>query len=380
MSGGPTAADIHAWAGEIDAVGTRIGRFFARPETRLRAAAYVRGLLADVDRKNGWQLAESLGDATPDGVQYLLARADWSADAVRNDLIGYAHGHLADPGGVLVVDETGFVKKGARSVGVKRQYTGTAGRVENAQVGVFLAFASRHGQALMDRALYLPEEWATDAERRTLAGVPCDVTFATKPALAEQMVRRARRLGVRAAWVTGDTVYGQDGKFRRFLESVGQPYVLAVPCDTRAGTGAKAARVDALADGLGAGEWHRASAGDGSKGPRWYDWAVRAVGEGGEGGKRTWVLIRRHRDRPGERAYYWCWGPAETSWRELVRAAGRRWAVEECFERAKGECGLDEYEVRRWDGWHRHVTLSLFALAVLSVVRIRASRAKGGRS
>jgi SRSO17 transposase len=379
MSGRPTATAVQDWATELDAVGERLGPHFSRAEPRRRVVEYLRGLLSDVERKNGWQLAERLGDPTPYGVQHLLGRAAWDADAVRDDLTRYAHDHLADPDGVLVVDETGFLKKGTRSAGVRRQYSGTAGRVENCQVGVFLAFAGRHGHALLDRELYLPKEWAADADRREEAGIPAAVTFATKPQLAERMLRRAWRLGVRAAWVAADTVYGNDGKFRRFLEAHQQPYVLAVQSNQQLWDGAARTRVDALAAGWPAGAWHRASAGAGAKGPRWYDWAVRAFGPADERGWQLWLLVRRHRDRADERAYYLCRGPAGTPWRELVRVAGSRWAVEEGFERAKGECGLDEYEVRSWAGWHRHITLSLFALAVLTVVRNRARRA-GGRS
>lgn len=379
MSEQPTVADVGVWASEVDAVGERIGRHFARSEPRGRAVAYLRGLLSDVERKNGWQLAERAGDDTPYGVQHLLGRADWDPDAVRDELTGYVHEHLGDPDAVLVVDETGFVKKGTKSVGVKRQYTGTAGRVENAQVGVLLALAGRHGHAVLDRALYLPEEWAADADRRKAAGVPEGVKFATKPARAGRMLERAWGAGVKAAWVTADTVYGQDPKFRQVLEKQGQSYVLAVPCQYPVGAGDARARVDAWVAGLGAGAWHRASAGDGSKGPRWYDWAVLPVGEPGAAGRRTWVLCRRHRERPDERAYYLCWGPSGTGWEQLVRVAGRRWSVEECIARAKGECGLDQYEVRSWTGWHRHVTLSLLALAILAVVRTRVGAPKGGR-
>ena len=244
---------------------------------------------------------------------------------------------------------------------------------------MFLAFAGRQGHALMDRELYLPEEWAADADRRTQAGIPDAVAFATKPQLAERMLRRAWRRGGRAAWVAADTVYGNDGKFRRFLETNRQPYVLAVPSNQQLGDEPARSRVDALAAGWPAGVWHRASAGTGAKGPRWYDWAVRAVGPVDERGWQRWLLVRRHRERHDERAYDLCRGPADTAWRELVRVAGLRWSVEEGFERAKGDCGLDEYEVRSWSGWYRHITLSLFALAVLTVVRNRARRA-GGRS
>lgn len=371
MSGRPTAGQVRGWAGEVTAVGERIGRHFARSEPRRRAVAYVRALLSDTERKNGWQVAEHLGEATPDGVQHLLARADWDADAVRDELAGYVHEHLGEAGGVLIVDETGFLKKGVKSCGVARQYTGTAGRIENAQVGVFLAYASGQGHALIDRALYLPKEWTDDRPRCDAAGVPDRVGFATKPQLAERMIRRAWALGVGAAWVTADTVYGHDGKFRRFLEANGQAYLLAVPSNESLPGGPVRATVAGVAAALRAGSWMRASAGAGSKGPREYDWAVRAFGAVDERGWRSWLVVRRHRERPDERAYFFAHGPADTPAAELIRVAGTRWRVEECLELGKGECGLDEYEVRSWTGWHRHVTLSLLALAVVAVIRSR---------
>jgi SRSO17 transposase len=374
----PTRRDVERWAEEVDAVGERIGRHFARSEPRTRAVAYLRGLLSDTERKNGWQLAEHLGEATPDGVQHLLARADWDADAVRDDLARYVHEHLGDPSGVLVVDETGFLKKGVKSCGVARQYTGTAGRIENAQVGVFLTYASAKGHAFLDRALYLPKEWADDRDRCDAAGVPARVAFATKPRLAERMLARAWRLGVRAGWVTGDAVSGHDGTFRRFLEENRQPYLLAVPSNQPLFDGEVRSTVGTIADALPVDSWRRASAGDGTKGPREYDWAVEAFGPVDERGWQLWLVVRRHRDRSEERAYFFARGPAGTPAAELIRVAGSRWRVEECLERAKGECGLDEYEVRGWTGWHRHVTLSLFALAVLAVIRSRAAR-PGGR-
>lgn len=374
MSTQPTITEVRHWVAELDVVGRLLGRRFARSEPRRRVVDYLRGLLSHVERKNGWQLAEDAGDPTPYGVQHLLGRADWDPDAVRNDLVGYVHGHLADARGVLIVDETGFLKKGTKSAGVQRQYSGTAGRVENCQIGVFLAFAGRRGHALLDRELYLPKEWAGDGTRREEAGVPPELGFATKPQLARQMIERAWRLGVRAAWVTGDAVYGGDVKFRRFLEARGQPYVLAVRCDQRLYDGRWRDRVDAIADRLPARSWHKASAGAGSKGPRLYEWAAESFGEVDRRGWRLWLLVRRHRRRKDERAYYLCRGPADTSRGELIRAAGSRWGVEECFERGKGDCGLDDYEVRSWTGWHRHVTLSMFALAVLTVIRARAGR------
>lgn len=381
MSGRPTAAHVRAWADEVTAVGDRIGRHFARSEPRTRAVGYIRGLLSDTERKNGWQLAEHLGDPTPDGVQHLLARADWDADAVRDDLMRYVHEHLGDPAAVLIVDETGFLKKGTKSCGVARQYTGTAGRVENAQVGVFLAYASPKGHALIDRALYLPKEWTDDRDRCDAAGVPEAVGFATKPRLAERMLTRAWAQGVTAGWVTGDTVYGHDGAFRRFLEEHRQPYLLAVPANQAVPDGDVRSTAKAVAEHLPAGGWGRASAGDGSKGPREYDWAVWACGAADDRGWQSWLVVRRHRERADERAYYLARGPAATPAAELVRVAGSRWRVEECLELAKGECGLDEYEVRGWVGWHRHVTLSLLALAVVAAIRVAAGRGakKGAR-
>ena len=379
----PTAADVRGWADELEAVGRRLARRFPRSEPRRRAIAYLRGLLSDAERKNGWQLAEKAGDETPYGVQHLLGRADWDADRVRDDLVAYAHGHLADPQGVLVVDETGFLKKGTKSAGVQRQYSGTAGRIENCQVGVFLAFAGRKGHALLDRELYLPKEWAGDADRREEARIPEEVAFATKPQLAERMFKRAWKAGVKAAWATGDAVYGGDPHLRRFLESNRQPYVLAVRSDQRLWVEFSQLRVDRIAAGLPRRAWHKASAGAGSKGPRWYDWALEPFGPVDGRGWQLWLLVRRHRERPEERAYYLCRGPAATPRGELIRVAGSRWTVEECFERAKGDCGLDEYEVRSWVGWFRQITLSMFALAMLTAIRSRAEsrpapKVKGG--
>jgi SRSO17 transposase len=380
MSGRPTAEQVRGWAAEVEAVGERIAHRFARSEPRRRAVAYVRALLSDTERKNGWQVAEHLGEATPDGVQHLLARADWDADAVRDDLTRYVHESLGEAGGVLIVGETGFLKKGTKSCGVARQYTGTAGRVENAQVGVFLAYAGAKGHALIDRALYLPTEWTDDRRRCEAAGVPANVGFATKPQLAERMIRRAWAVGVSAAWVTGDTVSGHDGQFRRFLEVNGQAYLLAVPSNQPLFDGQFRSTVGVIADAFAATEWVRASAGSGSKGPREYDWAGRAYGAVDERGWQLWLVVRRHRERPDERAYFFARGPADTPAGELIRVAGTRWRVEECLELAKGECGLDEYEVRSWTGWHRHVTLSLIALAVVAVIRSRlpAGRRKKG--
>jgi SRSO17 transposase len=384
MSGRPTAAQIAGWANEVSAVGERIGRHFARSEPRRRAVGYVRGLLSDAERKNGWQLAEHLGDSTPDGVQHLLARADWDADAVRDDLTRYVAEHLGDPGGVLIVDETGFLKKGTKSCGVARQYSGTAGRIENCQVGVFLGYVTPKGRALIDRELYLPKDWAGEADRREAAGVPGEVTFATKLVLARRMIERAVAAGVPAAWVTADAVYGSDYHFRIALENQGLGYVAGVRSDFAACVAWRQVRAKALLAEVPENGWHRLSCGDGAKGPREYDWAVLRTNSPAPGTYARWLLIRRSVANPEDVAYFACGGPPETTLAELVRVAGMRWAIEECFELAKGDCGLDEYEVRSWVGWHRHVTLSLFALAVVAVIRSRVpaprGRKKGARN
>jgi SRSO17 transposase len=383
MAGRPTTADVAGWAEELTTVAQRIGRHFARSEPRQRAADYIRGLLSDAERKNGWQLAEYLGDATPDGVQHLLARADWDADAVRDELTSYVRERLGHTDGVLIVDETGFVKKGTKSVGVARQYSGTAGRIENCQIGVFLGYATRHGRALLDRALYLSRDWAEDAPRRTEAGVPTEVEFATKLVLARQLIERAVKADVPAKWVTADAVYGSDYHFRSALEKQGLGYVVGVRTDFAVCVGLRQVRVRQLLAEVPGDGWHRLSCGAGAKGPRLYDWALRPTNCPEPETYARWLLIRRSVSAPEDVAYFACGGPPGTTLPELVRVAGTRWAIEECFELGKGDCGLDEYEVRSWVGWHRHVTLSLFALAVVAALRSRAAkpsrRKKGGR-
>jgi SRSO17 transposase len=377
MAGRPTVGQVARWADELVTVADRIGRHFARSEPRERAVGYVRGLLGDAERKNGWQLAEHLGDATPDGVQHLLARADWDADAVRDELIGYVREGLGHADGVLVVDETGFLKKGTKSCGVARQYSGTAGRIENCQIGVFLGYASKRGRALLDRALYLPKEWSEDAARRAEAGVPKAVRFATKLVLARRMVERAVAAGVPARWVTADAVYGSDYGFRSALEGLGLGYVVGVRTDYAVWAGFRQVRAKALLAEVPADAWHRLSCGDGAKGPRRYDWAVTRTNCPEPETYARWLLIRRSVSDPNDVAYFACGGPPETTLQQLVQIAGARWAIEECFELGKGDCGLDEYEVRSWAGWHRHVTLSLFALAVVAVIRSRAAKPSG---
>jgi SRSO17 transposase len=360
---------VTQWRAGLDALVARIATRFCRPEVRQRLGRYLAGLLVRVERKNGWQLAEQIGETGPQGVQRLLNAAVWDTDAVRDDLRGYVVEHLGAEAGVLIVDETGFIKKGEKSVGVQRQYSGTAGRIENCQIGVFLAYASAKGRAFVDRELYLPEEWAADSARRQEAGVPEVVSFRTKPALARQMLARAFAAGVPAGWVTGDAVYGDDGRLRSWLEDQRRPYVLAVSSTHPIWQGGQQEQAEAIIAAVPETGWTTLSAGDGSQGPRWYDWAWVQLPVAAPAGWASWLLARRSRRDPSERAYYRVFGPETTTLPELVRVAGTRWVIEESFERAKDNVGLDQYEVRRWQAWYRHITLALVVHAYLEVVR-----------
>jgi SRSO17 transposase len=371
-------AEVEGWAAEFERLLERISPRFVRPEVRRRVGGFLRGLLGDVARKNGWQLAEQAGETSPDGMQRLLTTARWDADGLRDEVRGYVVERLGDPGGVLVVDETGFLKKGPKSAGVQRQYSGTAGRIENCQVGVFLAYASRRGRALVDRELYLPKEWAADHARRGEAHVPEGVSFATKPMLAQHMLERAVDAGVPARWVTGDEVYGGDARLRAWLEEHDLADVLAVkatqPLWAHGEHGPAEVPARELVAGLPTRAWQRLSAGDGAKGPRVYDWARVVLTRPGWPGRGFWLLARR-RLSDGELAFYACFGPARTTLAELVGVAGIRWAVEESFQAAKDQVGLDHYQVRRYDAWYRHVTLAMVALGFLAAVRAQAAGA-----
>ena len=369
--------EVARWAKGIEGVhGCIAGRFY-RSEPRRRALEYLKGLISSVERKNGWQLAEQSGDATPDGVQRLLSTYVWDADLVRDDLRTYVVEHLGDTDGVLVVDETGFLKKGTKSVGVQRQYSGTAGRIENCQIGVFLTYATAQGRVLLDRELYLPQVWAGDGERRREAGVPEEVRFQTKPQLAQRMLERAVEAGVPFGWVTGDEVYGTARNLRLWLEDAGIPHVLAIKSNEKlwalTDKGPRQARADQLAAGVEECQWMRLSAGNGAKGPRVYDWTRVVIRPLRSPGKGYWLLARRNIAQPEELAYYVCFAPANTTLEDLVRVAGTRWTIEECFEEAKGQVGLDQYEVRKWEGWYRHITLAMLAHAYLAVVRQQAN-------
>lgn len=390
QASGTMSLVLENWPKYLEDLHSRISERFRRPEVTERVRSYLIGLLGDVRRKNGWQMAEAMGQAQPRGTQRVLNGSRWDADAVREDLREYVVEHLGDEkSGVLIVDETGFLKKGEKSVGVARQYTGTAGKRENCQVGVFLCYASEEGSAFIDRALYLPREWTDDPERLSEASVPEGVGFATKGQLAKGMLKRAFEAGVPARWIVADTVYGMTRGLRGWLEKEERSYVLAVTSSKGVYHEGRQRQARKVAQSLSEESWVRASAGEGSKGERLYEWACVSLPEseayacaGSPAGR--WLLMRRQIAEPEEIAYYLCYAAAHTNVRELIRIAGRRWQIEGCFETAKGEVGLDEYEVRKWDGWFRHVTLCLLAHAYLAVVRSVAEDeqegAKGGIS
>ncbi len=368
---------IEGWWAGLEEVHARIAHRFRRSEVRGRARRYLAGLLGRVDRKNGWQMAEHLGEKGPQGVQRLLNAADWDTDAVRDDLRDYVVEHLGSDQAVLVVDETGFLKKGTKSVGVKRQYSGTAGRIENCQIGVFLAYASSKGKAFLDRELYLPEEWAKDLDRREEAAVPPEVEFATKPKLARAMLERAFRAGVPAAWVVADSIYGNDGSLRAWLERQERSYVMEVSCTHSIWLDGKSRPADKVIAAQPEEAWTTLSVGEGSQGPRLYDWSWMRLPYQGKQGTARWLLARRSLSDPTEIAYYRAFGSEDTTLDELVRVAGSRWTIEVGLEQAKGVVGLDQYEVRKYNAWYRHVTLSLLAHAYLEVTRNQANADQG---
>lgn len=360
---------IREWKEELERAHERIADLFPRSEVRERSLVYLQGLLSGCERKNSWQVAEWVGEASPYGMQYLLDRSRWDANLVQARLSEYVKEELGQTDAVLVLDETGFLKKGMHSAGVQRQYSGTAGRIENCQIGVFLCYASSRGYALIDRELYLPQDWVDDEPRCRAARIPEPIEFATKPMLGKRMLERASAAGMPCGWVSGDEVYGHDSKLRRWLEERQQAFVLAVSADQRLWQqDMRQHRVDEIAKGLPKRAWKRLSAGQGSKGDRLYDWALLPWGQQ-EGWEHT-LLVRRSLEPEPEYAYYFTYAPKQKSTlKTLVSVAGRRWAVESAFQMAKGECGLDHYEVRHWQGWYRHITLAMLAFAVLSVVR-----------
>lgn len=368
-------AEVQEWAEGLDEVRALIGPRFARAEPRENVVAYLRGLVSGAERKNSWTLSEQAGQQVPDRMQRLLSTTDWDPDLVRDDLRSYVVEHLGDPDGVLIVDETGFLKKGARSAGVARQYSGTAGRIENSQIGVFLTYSTGAGRTFLDRELYLPKAWTEDLERCSAAGIPAEREFKTKPELAMEMLARALDAGVPARWVTGDAVYGQYSKLRTMLEDRGAFYVLNVPVNqhviakvSRSVLGVEF-RADGLIASLPATAWRTRSAGHGSKGDRRYAWARARINGSRDPHAEHWLLARRNLTDPTDIAYYLAHAPKRVALADLAAAAGARWAIEETFQTSKGETGLDHYQVRQYTGWYRHITLSMLAHAFLTVTR-----------
>jgi len=395
------ATALDTWAESFTAFHARFADLFARSESRQQAVQYVRGLLAPVERKNGWQVAEAVGDAVPDRMQRLLYRVAWDADAAQDRLQRYVVEHFGDPDAIGVVDETSVPKKGSASVGVQRQYCGALGKIENCQVATLLTYASGRGHAFLDRRLFLPEAWATDAQRRARAKVPPAVVFQTKAQQARAMLEHAWQQGVPMRWVAGDEVYGADPDLRDAIAATGRWYVLAVTSATTVWTGWPQRRVPpgrgmgrpptraqwhpagqpvaAVAQGWPAAQWQRFAVAEGEKGPRVYDWAAVRIVESraGRPHRDAWLLVRRSVSEPTELAYYLSNAPADTALRALARIVATRYTVEQCIEEAKGEVGLDHYEVRHYHSWYRHVTLALMAHTWLAVVRSQVAE-KGG--
>lgn len=364
-----TVEQVQGWDEEFQEFFLRFSRRFGRVETRWQARKYLRALMAPLERRNGWTLAEQVGDGTPDSMQALLCSPCFDRDKVRDDVRAQVVQAIGDPAGVLVGDETGFVKKGKASAGVQRQYTGTSGKVDNCQLGVFLAYHTPRGRALIDRELYLPTSWTDDRDRCRRAHIPDEVEFATKPEQAKSMLERAVQAGVPFAWFTADEAYGQNPGLREWCEQQDIAYVMATRKDHEVPSGLHTTtRVDELISHVRAGAGRRMSCGDGAHGPRVYDWASVPIRAPFPHARRGWVLARRN-TTTGELAYYVCFGPRGTRLRTLVRTAGARWAVEEGFQIAKNEVGLDQYQVRRYDAWYAHITLAMAAAAFLTIVR-----------
>jgi SRSO17 transposase len=356
----------------LKAAVARLAPHFPNPAARATAAAYLQSLLSTVERKNSWQLAEAAGLANPYPFQHLLGRAHWDAEAVRDAHRQHVLDGLGQEDAVLAIDESGSLKKGDKSAGVARQYCGASGKIDNCQVGVFLSWQTAKGHALIDRVLYLPQEWTDDPARCRAAGIPEEVTFATKPELARRLVERALDAGAKPAWVVADAVYGADSKLRFFLEERDQPYVMGVASNQSVWMGLTQYRVKTLAAQVPAEAWRPLTVGAGAKGPRRFEWAAVPINHPYDPRRwQRWVLFRRACNDPEDLAFYLAFGPTGTRLEALARVAGRRWAIEAAFAQGKGEVGPDQYEVRSWVGWHRHMTLAMVALALLALTRAR---------
>jgi SRSO17 transposase len=378
-------AQIEGWQAELNRLLERLRPYAAQDRTHKRIGLHVEGLLGPAERKNGWHLAEAAGDESPYAMQHLLGRASWDVTGVREETRLYVREGLGSAIRARIVDESGFLKKGKKSAGVARQYSGTAGRVENCQIGVFLAYATASECAYVDARLYLPESWTKDRARCREAGIPDEVGFQTKPQLALQMLKQAHAVDGLVPWVLGDEVYGRSEELRQWLEEQKQSYVLTVPSNVgvrlpgrKPRQARRVDRVDAVVAELPGDAWQCLSAGEGSKGPRLYDWALLAVESSDlPDGWGRFLLARRSLEDPKEIACYFVFAPAALTMQQVVEAAGLRWNIESGFEQAKQEVGLDEYEVRQWEGWNRYITLGLLAHAFLAVQRARSHAEKG---
>jgi SRSO17 transposase len=386
LSGVSIETTLELWASSLRDVKARMRPLFTQQRVAASASLFLDGLLGSEPRKTGWMRAAAAGDSGPWRQQAILGRGRWDADALRDIVRDYALETLADADAVLVLDETGFLKKGDASCGVAHQYTGSVGKVTNCQIGVFAAYVSRHGHAFIDRALYLPKSWTSDPARRVAAHVPAAIGFATKPQLGWRMIRRAIDAGAPFAWVTGDTVYGV-GALEMELRKAGKGYVLGVNSDHQFHSWIGKPRVsgtaEAIAQSLAPSAWRRLSAGEGTKGPRLHDWAYLELADldaseynSNHSGLWTRGLLIRRTIGDGKCAYFTTWCRAGTPIETLVTVEGHRWAVEDGFETAKGELGLDHNETRSWHGWHRHVSLVMLAVAMLATVRHRGNRGR----
>jgi len=375
---------LEFWASTLRDVKRRMRGLFAQERSAVNAELFLDGLLGDERRKTGWMRAEAAGDPGPWRQQALLGRDRWEADALRDVVRDYVIEHLGDEDAVLVIDETGFLKQGKASCGVARQYTGSAGKITNCQIGVFASYVSRHGHAFIDRALYLPKAWTDDPARLKATSVPAEIGFATKPRLAAAMIERAIAARVPFAWVAADTVYGV-GDIENVLRRAGKGYVLGVSSAHWFGSWRRERPVggsaEDIAKALPASDWQRLSAGAGTKGPRLHDWCYLELADleaedfsDENHGLWTRGLLIRRNIADGDLAYFTTWCPAGTSITTLVNVEGNRWAIEDSFETAKNEFGLDHNETRSWHGWHRHVSLVMLAFAMMAAIRHQANR------
>jgi len=384
MIGGASVENTLAlWASSLRDAKQRIRPLFTQERVAASAWQFLDGLLGNEARKTGWMRAEAAGDPGPWRQQAILGRGRWDADALRDIVREYALEALGDADAVLVIDETGFLKQGKASCGVARQYTGSAGKITNCQIGVFASYVSRHGHAFIDRALYLPKEWTDESARLKAAHVPTDVSFATKPKIARRMIARAIAAKVPFSFVAADSVYGT-GEIETLLRKAGKGYVVGVASNHVFRSWGKqqpvAGTASAIAQSLPKKAWHRLSSGEGTKGPRWHDWAYLELADLDAGeynddlaGEWTRGLLIRRNIADGSLAFFSTWCPKGTSMQKLVSVEGHRWAIEDSFETAKNELGLDHNETRSWRGWHRHVSLVMLAFAMMAVIRYRAN-------